>query len=139
MKQLLEEQATAKGWGFSYGRKDFQNLVADNMDVDKTYIFLDPVNRKNLTGNTGAVYARRYRGYFMLLRKSSLDEIYSGAVDAKYEKHIQPLEVQLDGLELSLLGCEVQLDIDWESTEIVNVFGENMDGLLVNFTVTETL
>lgn len=139
MKNELQAQAQEKNWGFFYGRRDFQNLEADNLDVEKTYLFLDPIKRKNLKGDTGAVYAIRYRGHFMLLRKSSLDNKYSGDIDTKYEKHIEPLEIDLDSLESSLIGCDGDYDVDWESTEIINVFNENMDGLIVNYTITQTL
>jgi hypothetical protein len=138
MKAEFEQQAANLNWGFEYGRRDFNNLLS-NAEENKTYIVADPVKRKRLKGNTGGVYGYRYRGHFMLLRKSSLDQKYSGDENAKYEKHIVPLTADLDALEDALMGCTVDYDIDWEATEIVNVLSENMDGYIVNYTITHLL
>tara|TARA_R110002167_G_scaffold81296_2_gene222667 strand:+ start:3685 stop:4110 length:426 start_codon:yes stop_codon:yes gene_type:complete len=135
LKERIEAACTTLGYEFDYGRADFQNLNS-NLDVNKTYLMLDPIRRKVVRGGTGSVRGYVYRGHFMLLRKSSLDEVYSGAEDAKYEKHISPLYTALDALDLNLLGCSLDYQTEFESTEIVNVFSENMDGLVVNYTIT---
>jgi hypothetical protein len=67
----------------------------------------------------------------MLLRKSDLDQTY----DEKATAYIEPLEADIETLKNRLTGCNGDYSIDWEYTEIVNVFSENMDGYTVRYNI----
>ena len=134
LKDDIKTVADSNTWGFEYGRSDFNNLI-DDVEENKTYIVMDPIKVKPLYNNTGATFGHRYSGYFMMLRKSTLDNLYSGSSSAKYEKHIEPLYDDVEVLKNGLTGCNGDYDIDWDCTEIVNTFSENMDGLIVKYTI----
>lgn len=135
LKSDFETIANSQSWGFEYGRADFNNLI-DDVEENKTYIVMDPVKVKPLYNNVGTTFGYRYSGYFMMLRKSTLDNIYSGNSTAKYEKHIEPIYDDVETLKNGLTGCNANYDIEWECTEIVNTFNENMDGLIVKYTIS---
>ena len=132
------------GWAFHYGRRDFQNLV-EAEDVVKNYFFLDPVTRTPLYSDSGLPIGEvEYEGHFMLLTKSDLDQEYDKQTgernigEGKWHKHIKPkLDSLLGGFESALI-CVGDLQIIRLSiTDAINVFDENLDGLLVNYKIKQ--
>jgi len=133
------------GWVFHYGRRDFQNLVeADTATDAKNYFFLDPVTRRPAYSDTGTFTGfTDFSGYFMILTKSDLDEVYDGQLDAdtadgKWLKYIKPKLDVLLGAFNSAVYCENSLQIKTlDITDMINVFDENLDGILVNYTISQ--
>lgn len=134
LKTKLESIAnniTPVPWKPVYARKDYQNLidatdfVADSIKgyaVGETMLVIDPIKRKNRKSNLD------YSGYFMVLTKSNLDETY----DEKYSLYIEPLLEIIHRTVYNSLNCDFDV-IQLESTEVINMFDWNADGLLVTY------
>ena len=132
------------GWYFHYGRRDFQNLVRTNGADDQTiYFFLDPVTRvpeysSDSGFKTGAI---TYTGRFLIVTKSKLDEVYDtqknqDVTNGKWRKHIEPKLRQHFGELENAIICEDDLQIVSISIlDAINVFSENVDGVLVNYNI----
>ena len=90
--------------------------------VDETIMFIDPIKRKNRKSNID------YAGYFMVLTRSNHDESY----DERFAKHIEPLINLIHTTIFNSLNCEFDV-LQLETTEVINVFDWNADGLLVNY------
>jgi hypothetical protein len=143
--EKLRAITTGLGWIFHYGRRDFQNLVETDDELDaKCYFFLDPVSRKKKYSASGTFSGETdYSGYFMLLTKSDLDEIYDGQKDqnlndGKWLKHIEPKITALMSSFDEAIVCDDDLQMVFSDiTDVINVFDENLDGILVNFTIKQ--
>jgi hypothetical protein len=143
--EKLREITEGFGWVFHYGRRDFQNLVeADAEDDQKWYFFLDPVTRNPLYSDSGLPTGEiEYTGYFMILTKSDLDQVYDGQNDTdinegKWQEHIKPKLDNVFGEFENALTCVDDLQIVRLSiTDAINVFDENLDGILVNFKIKQ--
>ena len=137
---LREITETELSWKFTYGRSDFQNLTeADNENDSSTFFFLDPVSRDPLFSSSGGSLGQTdFEGNFMILSKSELDEVYDNqqSVDptmGKYQKNIKPkLEVLLNNFKSKLFCRSIQI-MRMKSTDVINVFDDNYDGILVSF------
>lgn len=140
MKEIFQAIATSLGWNFDYGRKDFHNwreVVPGDME---NYLFVDPIIRKPVYGQGGGLTSRTYSGHFMILRNSDLDEEYddTAGADGKYQLYIEPLIQEVEtGVFWFEINCTYDLLIEWEITEIINVFSENYDGILVKYKFTD--
>lgn len=131
-KTTLENIATAKGWKFQYARRDFQNLwdasgfVADTIEGygnDETVMFVDPIKRGENDDGTN------YTGSFFVLTRSNHDKKYKDRTTL----FIDPLIAELKSIRQ---GLKCNYDITtWASTEVINVFDLNADGLLINYQV----
>jgi hypothetical protein len=138
LRNLVENELE---WKFCYARRDFDNIVeADSANDTKNYFFLDPISRvpvrDQFGGRTGQI---DYEGYFMILSKSDLDEVYDGQNDVnpndgKYKKYIQPKLAALANDFENKLACVADITIVRTSiSDIINIFNDNFDGILVNF------
>jgi hypothetical protein len=138
LKTVFENLASTQSpaWGFEYARNDYQNLI-DSTDfisdalegygVGETIMFVDPMKRGITSRNQ-----KTYSGSFMVLTKSDLDKDY----DDRFTLFIEPL---IDLLMVSFrnkLKCEYDINT-WESTEIINMFDWNADGLLITYNIIE--
>ncbi|UAB85695.1 hypothetical protein INR75_06685 [Zunongwangia sp. SCSIO 43204] len=130
LRTKLKEYAAAKGWHFVFGRRDYQNLYEVRewiQDEFKPYgegvtiMFCDEYKRQR-----DGDYIK-YKGTFMVLTLSSLDESY----DDKREKYISPLELDLDVMH-DRLECLYDIE-SWESEAEVNFFDLNADGAFVYY------
>lgn len=127
----LENYATSKNWKYVYARRDYQNLidatdfVADAIEgygVGETIMLVDPIRRGGETDNI------TYKGSFMVLTKSDLDDDY----ESRKSKYIDPLlEVLLKEMK-NVLICEFDIN-QWEAIELINMLDWNADGLLITF------
>jgi len=138
--EKLRITSESLGWVFNYGRRDFGNLVeAENENDNKWYFFLDPVTR---THESNTII---YNGYYMLLSKSDLDQLYDGQnenniEEGKWKMNIKPKLDFLNGSFEKLLTCDGTFEIIQQSvTDVINYFDENFDGVLVNFKIKQYL
>lgn len=130
------------GWKFHYGRRDFQNLIETESENDLTPQFLlDPVRRTPNYSDAGLPTGTvDFEGYFILLTKSDIDEEYdnqkeiNGVENGKWHKHIKPkIDEQFRMFENRLLCIDELQIVRMSVTDVINVFDENMDGILINY------
>lgn len=127
----LENYATSQGWRYEYARRDYQNLidatdfVADAIEgygVGETIMIVDPIRRASENSSAS------YRGSFMVLTKSDLDDDYA----SRKTKYIDPLlDVILKDMK-GLMLCNFDIN-QWEAIELINMLDWNADGLMVTF------
>lgn len=130
---VLKNYALGSGWKFVYARRDYQNLigatdfVADAIEgfgIGESALILDPVNRKSTESGIEC------SGNFLVLTKSDLDDDY----ESRFDKYIKPL-IHLLLIELkNSLVCNFDVNT-WNSTEVINMFDWNADGLLISYSV----
>lgn len=133
MYDILKQIATDNSYGFTYARKDFQNLH-DVVETVNPHIFLDPVQTDKAFGEYNQVERKTYTGSFMILLSSDIDEDY----DTRYQTYIKPLIDTALGTISTAISCDESLQLtNWRETEVINVFDYNMDGILVTYTVVQ--
>lgn len=140
MKEIFEQIATDLGWNFEYSRTDFQNLRMNEPGDFQNYLFVDPIERGTIRGEGGGLEARVYSGKFMILRNSDLDEEYddSAGGDGKYQRYIQDLITEIEtGDFYNEISCAYSLRSEMSAIEVVNVFSDNFDGILVTYKFTD--
>lgn len=130
LKTQLEAIATANGWTFVYGRRDFQNLfdasafMADSIKGvgnDETVLFVDPIKLARTENGEDA------SGSLMILTRANHDHKY----DDRYSESIEPLRASLKSM---YNGFKCNWDvIRWEATEVINVLDLNADGYLLSY------
>lgn len=131
MYDFYKNIARENNWGFEYSRPDYQNLY-DDVENDKVYLFLDPITTDSKFSDSGNE-TKSYSGKLMLLMSSDVDEEYSD----KYIKYIKPLfedarNILIDGFACS--DFEINL---FKTLEVINLFDQNMDGLMITYSVTD--
>lgn len=130
MYDFFKNIATANNWGFEYSRADYQNLIGD-IENNKVYLFVDPITIDSKFSDTNNE-TFTYSGKFMLLLSSDVDEEYSD----KYNDYLKPLfNDNLKALK-DELGCSDYQINSFRIMEIINLFDENLDGLLINYSFT---
>jgi len=139
--QILEQHATALGWGFSYGNAANRNLFRSDSIVGEIYLLLDPVTRSHVGSINGGIGETTFSGQFMVVVKSNLDNNYHNQkgqdkTTGKYEKNILPLLTSLGSLK-SLIDCSDYeiLPSGWVVIDAINALDANMDGVIVTYGV----
>jgi len=137
--EKLREITEGFGWKFFYGRKDFQNLVeADSEDDVKWYFFLDPITTDDTNPNIPI-----HSGYFMILSKSDLDQIYDGQKETdinngKWRTNILPKRQFIKNEFRNAIECDGDLEVTASRvTDVINFFDENFDGILNSFSIKQ--
>ena len=130
MYDFLKNIALVSDWSFEYSRADYQNLF-DEMDNNKIHLFVDPIVIDSNFSDSGNE-TKTYSGKFMLLLSSDVDEDYS----SKYSTYIKPLiDNSTQIIKADLLCGEYQIN-KFQTIEVINLFDNNLDGVLVNYSVT---
>ena len=140
--EILRETSNQLNWKFYYGRRDFNNLVEASSENDlQWHFFLDPITTEAIRNNGTQTGEFLNEGHFMILTKSNLDEVYDNQLevnpdDGKYRKYIQPKVKGLFSDFEKKLNCLAQVEIKvLKSSEVINLFDENLDGILVQFKI----
>lgn len=135
MYDILKSISEAKGWSFTYARKDYQNLFDEDPVANTPYLFLDPVNSIDVFGEFNEVVSTQYSGSFMILMSSDIDE---PNYDFKYQKYIKPLiKGALKDMKKTF-GCNEKITIEsWGEVEVINAFDWTADGLIVTYLISE--
>jgi len=140
MTEAFRTIATANSWDFSYGRDDFHNLEVP--EEGTTALYLDPIEtEKNFERAT-----KVHSGRFMMLVKSDLDNVYDAQKDqdkttGKFKSNIEPIKAEngpLETLELAIMCAGYGIN-QWRCLEVINLFDQNLDGVIINFRITEYL
>lgn len=136
MVQTFETIAIGRQWHFEYGRADFHNLGKET-SRGEFYAFLDPLEQEVVFGEMNTPTFYRYSGRLLLLKNSEYDRVYhnqegKSSDQGRYTLYIEKCKEEILKLP-DLLRCE-GLDIKhWKMTEVINLFDENFDGILLNF------
>ena len=130
MYDFFKYIADTNGWGFEYGRADYQNLERE-IEANKVYLFADPIIIDSKFSDLGSE-TLSYSGQFMLLLSSDVDEAY----EDKYNDYIKPLLT--DGLQILKddMACSDYQITTFRVIEVINLFDQNFDGVLVSYSVT---
>lgn len=133
MKEILELLAAAQGWSFDYGRTDFHNLF-NEVETDVLHLFLDPVERSKVRNDSGNIEEYVYSGNMILLLNSDIDE--GGDYNFRYTEYIKPiLEGHIETIEEDLIcGNEATIK-EWKEIEVINMFDQNLDGVIITYRV----
>lgn len=134
MKEIVKAIAAAHGWVFVYGRKDFLNLYDEIEQKNVSHLFVEPSEISDNDNDMGIVESKTYSGYITFLYSSDIDE---ASYEDRYDKYIKPI---LDG-DLATLKHEIRcgqevLITQWKTTEVINVFDHNLDGLILTYNIT---
>lgn len=134
MYEILKALATAESWVFTYGRTDFQNLFEASEQKNVSHLFLDPVKIRDIDNDSGVTEQKVYSGSFMILLSSVIDE---KDYDTRYQNYIKPI-VSGDLVTIKEeLVCNQEAKVDvWETTEVINIFDYNFDGIIVTYQIT---
>lgn len=129
MYNLLKNLAEDNDWIYEYSRADYQNLY-DEMTNNKIHLFVDPITTSSTFSDSGFEEKSSY-GKLMILVSSDVDEDYK----QKYDNHIKPLiDGALQTLKDTLICADANIQ-KFETTEVINLFDFNLDGVLVNYNV----
>lgn len=131
MYDFLKTIAESNGWVFEYARTDYQNLYNLETSGGTVHLFCDPIVSDSKFSDSG-VETISYSGKLMLLLSSDIDESYSD----KYNDYIKPLVAgATQTLKDGILCSDYEIN-KFQTTEIINLFDFNMDGILVNYSIT---
>jgi hypothetical protein len=137
--EILEQHSATLNWIFSYGNKANQNLMQATLVPNKIYLILDPVKRKRAFSEFGGTGDTTFTGSFLLLRASTIDQMYyegQGTERGKYKENIRGiLGFYLESLE-AILNCGDLKINDWSIVDIVDVFDFNADGVVVTYNIS---
>jgi hypothetical protein len=103
--EVFEERAANLGWTFSYGNKANQNLLQSDLIADKIYLLLDPVRRVRSFSEFGGTGITTFTGNFLLLIKSTIDQMYYGDQGGEVYKDMYEKRVVEDGGTLNSISC----------------------------------
>lgn len=135
MKEELEALSEQNEWGFVYARRDYQNLFDEEPIKDKITMFLDPINTIDSFGEYGQITSTSCNVNFMLLMSSSLDEI---DYNYRFETYIKPILNTAKEHIITYLRCNTKIELkSLKSTEIINAFDYNMDGVVFTLNAIE--
>ena len=137
MKETLQQIATSNGWHFDYGRSDFHNL--ETVAGKDYYFFLDPLEESVMFDDYAEPTKYTYNGRFMLLKHSDFDRVYNSQseneqVEGKYEKYIKLCKREV--MKIAKAFCGDYTIEGWRMFEIINLYDNNFDGVLVTFQIS---
>lgn len=126
LKCITEEN----DWVFEYARQDYLNLYND-IEAGKVYLFVEPIttdSKFSAAGNETLMYS----GKLFIVMSSDIDEEYND----KYVQYIKPIFENCRNLIVDAFACS-SFDLNnVKTTEVINLFDQNLDGLLINYTAT---
>lgn len=131
MYDFLKQLAENNDWIFEYSRTDYQNLFSE-MQIDKVHLFVDPITIDSQFSDSGNE-VKTFSGKLMLLLSSNIDESYSD----KYTSYIKPLIDESNQILKDVLTCSDYTINKFQSVEVINLFDQNLDGILINYSITE--
>lgn len=130
MHDFFKNIAEENDWGFEYARQDYLNLY-DDVEAGKIYLFVDPVTTDSKFSDLGNE-TLTYSGKLFLVMSSDVDEEYSD----KYSQYIKPLFDDARNLIIGAFACSQYEVNSFKTTEVINLFDQNLDGLLINYSAT---
>lgn len=138
MIEKFKQIAHLNDWYFDYGRADFHNLNKIPNPADY-FLFLDPIEEDiTFDPDTDQMQNTIYSGRLMLLMPSDFDRVYNDQHEntenqGKYEKYIKKCKHQISNISKEL--CNQYDILQWKIIEVINLYDENFDGVLLNFKI----
>ena len=132
MYNELKIIAETNNFEFIYARRDFQNLNRGSEDLEKIFLFLDPIQKNDQFDEYSNLLSTSYNGTFMLVKQSKLGDKYQH----RFETTIRPLLEEKLNIITDSFGCTDYSIDSWNTTEIINVFSQNFDGVIVSYSIT---
>ena len=129
MYEFFKNVAEENNWHFEYSRPNYQNL--DELELGKIGLYVDPIITDSRFSNAGNE-SQTFSGRFMILMNSDVDESY---ID-KYNSYIKPLiqnELQLLKDEFNCNDYQIN---SFKTLEVINLFDQNLDGVLINYNIS---
>lgn len=143
--EILNDYCNENGMAYSYGRKANLNLLKTQtvIEADKVYLLHEPFPRDPIMNDTGTrAIGTTFSGGFFLVVNSTPDMPYfnegnsANADDGKYRTNIAPLFALKDKI-MNFLLC-AGFDVSrFSAIDVVNLFDENRDGILVTYQVKQ--
>ena len=130
MFNFYKNLAEINGWHFEYSREDFQNLIDEEND-NKVFLFVDPIVTDSKFSDVGNETIT-YSGKFMILLNSDIDEDYK----EKVEHYINVVKTEYLQVIKDELACDEYQINSFKTLEVINLFDQNLDGVLVNYSIT---
>lgn len=132
MYDFFKNTAELNSWVYEYARNDYQNLYNENITGGTVHLFVDPVTTDSTFSDTG-FEQKSYSGKFLMLLSSDVDEEY----EDKYNDYIKPLiNGALQTLKDTIICAEFDVN-KFQVLEVINLFDYNLDGVLVNYNLTQ--
>lgn len=136
MKTFFEQIAQDNDWFFSYGQQEYINLEETDKEMR---LYIQPIEETPVYSPMNNIESTTYSGRIMLLVKSNLDDMYDAQLQndknlGRYEAHIKRCKQELSKITSPLLCSGYQIK-QWKIMELINMFDENTDGVLVNFSI----
>ena len=132
MYNILKNIAETNNFEFIYARRDFQNLNRGDADLNKIFLFLDPIQKNDSFDEYSNLISTTYNGTFMLVKQSNFGDDYQ----VRFEEIIRPLIEEKLNLITDSFGCTDYSIESWNTTEIINLFSQNFDGVIVSYSMT---
>lgn len=139
--EILENYCQLKNIHFVYGRKPSLNLLdnSSKLENNKVYLMLEPFNRDIELTNVGVPKSYLFGGTFFLVVNSNLDmpiynEKSNNKENAKYILNVKPL-LELSKEIASEISCNGLEILKFSSIDVYDIFDQNKDGILVNFSI----
>lgn len=132
MYNELKNIAETNNFEFIYARRDFQNLNRGSEDLEKIFLFLDPVQKNDSFDEYSNLISTSFNGTFMLVKQSKFGNDYQH----RFEKIIRPLIEEKLKIITDSFGCTDYSIESWNTTEIINLFNQNFDGVIVSYSMT---
>jgi len=131
MHDFFKNIAIENTWIFEYGRQDYLNL--HDIEEGKVHLMVEPITSDSSFSDAGNE-TLTYSGNLFLVKSSDVDEEYSD----KYEQYIKPLFNDMRTVLTSAFTCSSTFELKaFKSTEVINLFDQNCDGLLINYTAKQ--
>lgn len=140
--EILQEVCDLNNLFFVYGKKQVLNLLdnRNKLNSSKIYLMLDVFKRKPQLTNGGKTIANTFTGSFFLVVNSNLDmpvysEMANDVARSKYIQNILPLLQIQEKIQkgFSCSGIEIQ---QFDSVDCFDVFDNNKDGIVIDFSIT---
>ena len=130
-ESYFKNLATVNTWGFSYGRKDYQNIYDITKEIVNklantefnTILYCHELNQDPTTGIVNLE---------ILLAKDS--DFKEGSYEKRNQTHILPMKILVDTKILDKMDCEfdIKRSIFYDR---INEFDKNLDGVLANISI----
>lgn len=134
MYELLKSICEVNEFPFVYARRDYANLYDEVEKPNVPYIFLDPIVREDRSNDMGVTESVIYSGHFMLVMSSDIDE---QSYNYRYQTYIKPLIAEAIGKIKDGIRCGAGVTFNqWRTTEVINLFDYNFDGLIVGYNIS---
>lgn len=140
--RILENYCEANSMVYSYGRKSNLNLLSSKtvLKSEKVYLLHEPSPRKTEMNSTKTrVASYLFTGMFFLVVNSNKDMPYFNEMDNPQErsKYVQNIEPLLDLFQemANAIACTDLEVLVFDAIDVIDIFDENRDGLLVTYQI----